>query len=180
MRVVGNDRVDGGKIDNRIADGHIAPVDHRRQTAVTVDQHLSGMEIAVHESVSSRHQARRVVQDLVDRAPIAERATVQQFGQSFVGSGSPLRDVGAIQRIETDNDLGIPLCRDDPPPARKRGPRPKAATRRENAGRPRRSRGLVPWNRDELPKSRSGAPGSQGATTENIGHIQGRRNAARR
>jgi hypothetical protein len=30
---------------------------------------------------------------------------------------------------------------------------------------------LVPWNRDELPKSRSAAPGSQGATTENIGHI---------
>ena len=30
---------------------------------------------------------------------------------------------------------------------------------------------LVPWKRDALHKSRSAAPGSQGATTENIGHI---------
>src|SRR4030042_628108 len=33
---------------------------------------------------------------------------------------------------------------------------------------------LVPWNRDALHKSRSAAPGSQGATTKNIGHIRGR------
>ena len=31
--------------------------------------------------------------------------------------------------------------------------------------------GLVPWKRDALHKSRSAAPGSQGATTENIAHI---------
>ena len=30
---------------------------------------------------------------------------------------------------------------------------------------------LVPWKRDALHKSRSAAPGSQSATTENIGHI---------
>jgi hypothetical protein len=30
---------------------------------------------------------------------------------------------------------------------------------------------LVPWKRDALHKSRSAAPGSPGATTENIGHI---------
>ena len=34
-----------------------------------------------------------------------------------------------------------------------------------------RSSRLVPWNRERLPKARSAAPGSQGATTENIGHI---------
>jgi hypothetical protein len=39
---------------------------------------------------------------------------------------------------------------------------------------------LVPWKRDSYVKSRSAAPGSQGATTENIGHIRARSNAARR
>jgi membrane-bound metal-dependent hydrolase YbcI (DUF457 family) len=39
---------------------------------------------------------------------------------------------------------------------------------------------LVRWKRDDLHKSRRAAPGSQGATTENIGHIRGRSNAARR
>ncbi len=39
---------------------------------------------------------------------------------------------------------------------------------------------LVPWKRDSLDKSRSAAPGWQGATTENIGHIRGRSNAASR
>ena len=39
---------------------------------------------------------------------------------------------------------------------------------------------LVHWNRDSLHKSRSAAPGWQGATTENIGHMRGRSNAASR
>ena len=32
-------------------------------------------------------------------------------------------------------------------------------------------RQLVPWKRDALHKSRSAAPGWQGATTEHIGHM---------
>ena len=39
---------------------------------------------------------------------------------------------------------------------------------------------LVPWKRDELHKSRSAAPGSQGATTAHSGPMQGRSNAASR
>jgi hypothetical protein len=33
------------------------------------------------------------------------------------------------------------------------------------------SASLVPWNRDVLHKSRSAAPGWQGATSEHIGHM---------
>ena len=40
-----------------------------------------------------------------------------------------------------------------------------------DAGKRRCARVLVPWNRDDLHKSRSAAPGSQGATTEHIGHM---------
>ena len=34
-----------------------------------------------------------------------------------------------------------------------------------------RRRALVPWNRDGLHESRSAAPGWQGETTEDIGHV---------
>ncbi len=37
---------------------------------------------------------------------------------------------------------------------------------------------LVPWKREALHKSRSAAPGSQGAPTAHIGQMQGRSNAA--
>ena len=62
---------------------------------------------------------------------------------------------------------------------------PDLAIRKACAGNslvpPRGSRGvLVPWNRDALQESRSAAPGLQGATTENIGHMRGRSNAASR
>jgi hypothetical protein len=42
------------------------------------------------------------------------------------------------------------------------------------------SAALVPWKREALHKSRSAAPGSQGATTAHIGDMQGRSNAASR
>ncbi|MGH9346881.1 MAG: hypothetical protein ACRD26_06390 [Vicinamibacterales bacterium] len=57
---------------------------------------------------------------------------------------------------------GCLTCGDERPLIETRPSRPTARQRELR---------LVPWNRDGLYKSRSAAPGSQGATTENFGHI---------